>query len=213
MLKTMRLTIATIVLAIALFMPLFATRGWGPLDFWWWLSANLVVLILIVAVFDPTWRRDCVQDLQERLLVKLALGFFSAFLLYWVFAVGNVVSRHLFSLAGSGINDVYAFKAGASGLRITLLMLLIIGPGEELYWRGFLQRSLQKRFGGATGFLFATGLYTFVHVSSGNIMLVLAAAVCGLFWGYLYLRFKSILLNVVSHTLWDVTVFLLLPFT
>jgi uncharacterized protein len=43
-------------------------------------------------------------------------------------------------------------------------------------------------------------------------MLVLAAAACGLFWGFLYLRFKSVLLTAVSHALWDLTVFILIPF-
>jgi hypothetical protein len=43
-------------------------------------------------------------------------------------------------------------------------------------------------------------------------MLILAAAVCGVFWGWLYLRFRSPLLNVVSHAVWDLLVFVILPF-
>jgi len=43
------------------------------------------------------------------------------------------------------------------------------------------------------------------------MMLVLAAAAAGLFWGYLYHRFRSVLLNAVSHTLWDLVIFLVLP--
>ncbi len=42
-------------------------------------------------------------------------------------------------------------------------------------------------------------------------MLVLAAAAAGLFWGFLYYRFGSVLLNAVSHTLWDLLIFLILP--
>ena len=136
----------------------------------------------------------------------------SAVLLYLVFAVGNFLSRNIFTFAGSGIQDVYAFKMGASRFRIAVLMIFIIGPGEELFWRGFLQRRLQEKSGKYMGFFLATGIYTLVHLGSGNVMLVLAAGVCGLFWGYLYLRYGSITLNVVSHTLWDVTVFLWLPF-
>ncbi len=55
-------------------------------------------------------------------------------------------------------------------------------------------------------------LYTAVHLASGNIMLVLAAAVCGVFWGWLYLRYRSPVLNIVSHTLWDLAVFVVFPF-
>jgi membrane protease YdiL (CAAX protease family) len=129
-----------------------------------------------------------------------------------VFFVGNYLSRNIFTFAGSGIQDVYAFKMGVSKFRIALLMIFIIGPGEELFWRGFLQRNLQIKVGKYVGFSLATSIYTLIHLGSGNVMLVLAAGVCGLFWGYLYLRYNSMVLNVISHTLWDISVFLWFPF-
>ena len=208
----MKLTVTTTLLAILLFVPLFITRGLGPIDFWWWLSANLIILISIVFFMDKSWRLAIAQDMAGNILFKIGLGVLSALLLYVVFFVGNFISRNIFTFAGSGIQDVYAFKMGISKFRIALLMIFIIGPGEELFWRGFLQRNLQIKAGKYLGFLLATGIYTVIHLGSGNIMLVLAACVCGLFWGYLYLRYNSMVLNVVSHTLWDVTVFLWLPF-
>jgi membrane protease YdiL (CAAX protease family) len=42
-------------------------------------------------------------------------------------------------------------------------------------------------------------------------MLVLAAGVCGVFWGLLYSAFKSIAVNAVSHALWALTIFILRP--
>ena len=209
----MKLTISTTLFAILLFVPLFITRGMGPIDFWWWLSANLIILISTAAFFDPAWRSSIRQDLSGNMRFKIGMGILSALFLYVVFATGNFLSRSIFTFAGSGIQDVYAFKMGASGFRIAVLMIIIIGPGEELFWRGFLQRSLQNKAGKYLGFILATSIYTLVHLGSGNAMLVLAAGVCGLFWGYLYLRYGSITLNVVSHTLWDVTVFLWLPFS
>jgi len=208
----MKLTVTTTLLAILLFVPLFITRGLGPIDFWWWLSANLLILISIVFFMDKSWRLAIAQDMAGNILFKIGLGILSALLLYVVFFVGNFISRNIFTFAGSGIQDVYAFKMGISKFRIGILMIFIIGPGEELFWRGFLQRNLQIKAGKYLGFALATGIYTFIHLGSGNIMLVLAAGVCGLFWGYLYLRYNSMILNVISHTLWDVTVFLLFPF-
>ncbi len=204
--------VAVTMLAVLLFVPLFVTRGLGPLDFWWWLSANLIILIFTAAFLDPAWRTAIRQDFSGNLPYKIGMGILSALLLYVFFAAGNYLSRSLFSFAEIGIQDVYAFKMGASRFRIAALMIFIIGPGEELFWRGFLQRSLQNKTSKYLGFILATGIYTLVHLGSGNAMLVLAAGVCGLFWGYLYLRYGSITLNVVSHTLWDVTVFLWLPF-
>lgn len=208
----MKLTVTTTLLAILLFVPLFITRGLGPIDFWWWLSANLIILLSITFVWDPAWKQSIRHDMANNIPFKLGMGVLSALLLYLVFFGGNYFSRYILPFAGSGIQDVYAFKMGVSKFRIALLMIFIIGPGEELFWRGFLQRNLQIKGGKYLGFVLATGIYTFIHLGSGNVMLVLAAGVCGLFWGYLYLKYNSMVLNVISHTLWDVTVFLLFPF-
>ena len=211
LIPTNRLTRAATVLAVVLFLPLFMTRGLGTFDFWWWMSANLVVLLALAAGFDRGWREDVTGDLKQKVLNKLGAGLVSALALYGVFYAGNLAARFLFPFAGAGIENVYAFKDNVDPARILLLMVLVIGPGEELFWRGFLQRRLQIEKGPLQGFLLATLLYTAVHLASGNIMLVLAAGVCGLFWGFLYLRTGSLLLNVVSHTVWDIAIFLVFP--
>lgn len=201
------------ILAAALFVPLFIFRRLGPLDFWWWMSANIAVLVLAGAATDKGYVRSIAADVRSKTGRKIFFGGLSAAVLYGVFWVGNVASRALFAFAGGEIGAVYNFKAGASPVRILLLMALWIGPGEELFWRAFLQRRWQSRLGSVWGFLAATALYALVHVGSGNIMLVLAAAVCGLFWGALYLATGSFLLVAVSHTLWDLAVFVLFPFS
>ena len=149
----------------------------------------------------------------EHLLRKVIFGIIAAIALFVVFYVGNILIRLLFEKAGDGIQNVYSFKQQAAPIRIGLLMLLIIGPGEELFWRGYLQRRLGLKFGKMTGFILATFLYTVVHLATGNMVLVLAALICGVFWGWLYMKYKSMTINIISHTVWDIAVFLLLPFT
>ncbi|MCG6909461.1 MAG: CPBP family intramembrane metalloprotease [Deltaproteobacteria bacterium] len=206
-----RLTRTVTVLSIALFIPLFVTRGLGKFDFWWWMSANVVGLSAIAVLLDRGWREDVSRDLAEAVWKKAGLGLASATALYAVFYLGNTTARHLLPFAGRGIENVYAFKDNVSAVRIALLMAFVIGPGEELFWRGFLQRRLQMEKGPLRGFLLATTVYTAVHLASGNLMLVLAAGVCGLFWGFLYLRTGSLLVNVISHTIWDLVIFLIFP--
>ena len=203
---------AIIIAAIALFGPLFVYRSLGPLDFWWWMSANLVILISWAAVISPAFRRSVAEDFRDGLPKKIALGLASAAVLYAVFLVGNIVSRRLFAFAGENIAAVYDFKSGIAPMRVWILMMCVIGPGEEIFWRGYLQRALAARIGKWPGLLLATALYAGVHAGSGNVMLVLAALICGLFWGWLYLRFNSITLNAASHTTWDAAVFLVFPF-
>jgi membrane protease YdiL (CAAX protease family) len=150
-------------------------------------------------------------DFHSRTMKKILLGVISAVALYFIFYAGSYISRVLSPFASSGISDVYTFWGDASPLRVVLLLFLVIGPGEEVFWRGFIQRQWQDRFGRLTGWLLATALYSVVHLGSGNAILTLAACVCGLFWGGLYLRYRSPLLNIVSHTLWDILIFVVFP--
>ena len=176
------------------------------------MSIIIALLIALSVVLDRSYAGLILSDFKNKLAWKIGIGIFTALLLYAVFYACNQLSRQIFPFAGQGIGRVYGFKAGASPLRIVLLIVCLIGPGEEFFWRGYLQRCWQERFGALPGWLLATALYALVHAGSGNIMLLLAAGVGGLFWGFLYLRFKSVLLVAVSHTLWDLLVFIVLPF-
>jgi membrane protease YdiL (CAAX protease family) len=42
-------------------------------------------------------------------------------------------------------------------------------------------------------------------------MLLVAAGVCGLFWGLLYWREQNLIPVIISHSLWDVMIFVLFP--
>jgi uncharacterized protein len=200
------------LIAVLLFSVMFVFRQAGQFDFWWWMSANLLVILSLAFIFDKENLRQLKDDLATSIGKKVLRGFLFALLLFIAFYFGNIIIRYIIAAAGEGIAQVYGFKQDAPAWRIALLMLLIIGPGEELFWRGFLQRRLQLKLGANAGFLVATALYTAVHIFTGNIVLVLAALTCGLFWGWLYKKYHSMTINIVSHTIWDIMVFILLPF-
>lgn len=107
------------------------------------MSTNLTILLVLVTIFDRHWWSEIRIDIKHRTLLKVGFGVLSALFLYMVFYAGNIVSRWIFFFAQSGIENIYAFKSGVSPFRIAVLMVLLIGPGEELFWRGFLQRRLQ----------------------------------------------------------------------
>jgi uncharacterized protein len=198
--------------AFVLFLPLFLIRGVPGYDFWWWMTSNIVSITAISAWLEPSLFRPMFQDVRSGLTWKVVAGLAAAAALYGIFWIGNVLSRKLLPFAADGIGGVYDFKTQAPAWRIALLMTFVIGPGEEVFWRGCLQRAWSDRFGPWAGFLISLGVYTLVHAASGNLMLVLAAFVAGAAWGLLYLRFRSVVLNAVSHTAWDLAVFLIVPF-
>ena len=202
-----------ILLGIVMFVPMFIIQNISSFDFWWWMSANLLILVSLSFLADPAYMRFLREDLSHKIFQKLVIALVSVVALYFVFYLGNLLSRHWFSFAGSQITGIYHFKGAASPVRIILLMALVIGPGEELFWRGFVQRHLSGRYGRLTGFLVGTVIYSAVHIATGNFILVMAALICGLFWGWFYFKYNSMLLNILSHTLWDIAVFVVFPFS
>jgi membrane protease YdiL (CAAX protease family) len=199
--------------AVTLFTIMFIFKQAGGFDFWYWMSSNLLILLSLVFILDKSNKKELLRDFQDKPIQKVLIGLLAAVALFAVFYVGNILIRIIIEQAGEGIQNVYSFKQEASPWRIAILMLVVIGPGEELFWRGYLQRKLGLRFGKMTGFVVGAFLYTAVHIATGNMVLVLAALICGLFWGWLYMKYKSMIINVISHTVWDIGVFILLPFT
>ena len=103
-------------------------------------------------------------------------------------------------------------KAGESPWLLSALMLLLIGPAEEIFWRGYVQRTLSRRWTPNAGFVVTTLVYALVHAASCNFMLVMAALVAGVGWGGLYRLYpRRRWALIVSHAVWDVAVFVWFP--
>ena len=177
------------------------------MNFWWAMTASACVLSLMATHFAPGWWRNVRITPRE-----VVLGVAVAAALWGVFWVGDKLSQLMFDFARPQVDLIYGMKEGESPLLLTALMLFIIGPAEEIFWRGYVQRTLSQRWGANIGFVIATAIYTLVHIGSLNFMLIMAAMVCGIAWGLLYRlmpnRFTAIML---SHSLWDVAVFVVFP--
>ena len=109
-------------------------------------------------------------------------------------------------------NIIYGMKEGESPWLLTALLLLLIGPAEEIFWRGYVQEAISKRWNANIGFVVTTLVYALVHAGSFNFMLLMAALVAGMAWGLLYRffpeRFTAI---IISHAIWDAAVFIWFP--
>lgn len=142
----------------------------------------------------------------------ILLGAVIAAVLWGVFWLGDKMSQLLFDFARPEVNQIYGMKEGINPWLLSSLLLLLIGPAEEIFWRRYVQESLSQRFNADIGFVVTTAIYALVHIGSLNFMLTMAALVCGVTWGGLYRlyprRFAAILL---SHALWDAAVFVWFP--
>ena len=143
---------------------------------------------------------------------QLLLGIALAAALWGVFWVGDKLSSLMFGFARGQVDSIYGMKTGIQPWIIALLLLFIIGPAEELFWRGFVQQQLSSHWGENWGFVVTTAIYTLIHLWSFNFMLIIAALVCGIVWGGLYrLQPKWLPALVVSHAVWDACVFVVFP--
>ena len=135
--------------------------------------------------------------------LDIAQGLGSAAILYRIFSLGDQLARQLMPRGSKEIKDIYALRTLQPPEEIGARLATVIGPAEELFWRGFVQR----RAGG----LAAAAAYGGVHLVTGNATLVGAAAIAGIYWGLLRALGMSMPALITSHIAWDIWIFLLAP--
>jgi membrane protease YdiL (CAAX protease family) len=208
-----RLCIALSVAALLWFY-MFSPWTKGAPDFWVVMSASAIILSSMALCFTPD--RKSLLRIEKPLLQVLA-GVLIALALWGVFWLGDKLSSMLFDFARPEVDAVYSMNDGQSPWLIATLLLLLIGPAEELFWRGYVQRSLSallevRKAGCLAAFALTAVIYALVHIWSLNFMLIMAALVAGAVWGFIYyLCPKALPALIVSHALWDALVFVILP--
>lgn len=138
-------------------------------------------------------------------------GLASAAGLYGIFQAGDRMARRIMPAGDREIAGIYELRAAAPRAAIAAALAGVIGPGEELFWRGLVQGRLMQRFGRLRGTLIASSIYGGVHLVSENLTLTGAAATAGLFWGALYAREQRMAPLIISHITWDIWIFLVAP--
>ena len=191
----------SLVIAAILWILVFLVR---PFDFWIMLAFSTLILLLISALIN---RNKWDAEINLRLVLY---GVLSAVLLYGFFFVGFQVTRSN-PMLSEGVSRVYELRSSVPSILIGSLLIFPIGPGEEIYWRGLIQRRFTERLGANTGFLAATAAYALVHLPTLNPPLILTAFIGGVVWGYLYKKTGSLIPAVISHVLWDLLIFVIAP--
>lgn len=139
------------------------------------------------------------------------LGLASAGSLYLVFKAGDRAVRRLLPGGDRQIREIYALRTVRPRKEIALRLATIIGPAEELFWRGLLQGALERRLGRWRALVLTNTAYTGVHLLARNLTLLGAAGVAGLHWGALRALRLPLGALIVSHVAWDVWIFLVQP--
>ena len=203
----MKRLLFSLLLAAVLWAVMFSPWTAPYVSFWWMMAGSALTLSLLAILFRPDEWKDVHWSVANVCLgVGIAIG------LWGVFWLGDRVSSWLFDFARPQVDLIYGMKAGESPWLLSFLLLLLIGPAEEVFWRGYVQHTLSLRWNPNIGFIVSTLLYAMVHAPSCNFMLLMAALVAGVVWGGLYRLFpRRLSALVVSHALWDAAVFVWFP--
>ena len=200
-----KLTVNILVAAVLWF---FMFSPWTKGYFNFWIAMTISALILITISLSQ--RKEILKQFDFN-WKSIGLGIIGAVFLWVVFYVGEFVATWLFDFARTQVDSIYAMKDGQDKIWIGLGLLFIIGPAEEIFWRGYVQHSFIKKHGEWKAFIFTTLIYALVHIWSFNFILIMAALICGIFWGLMYRYNKNLVPLVISHAVWDVAVFILFP--
>ena len=213
MTRERRNLLIAVATAALLWFYMFSPWTRGRPNFWIVMSCAAVILTCLGLAFTPD--KESLGKI-ERPLLQILGGVLLAFVLWGIFWVGDKASSWIFDFARPEVDAVYSMKHGLPTWLIGLLLVFLIGPAEEFFWRGYVQRTLSRTLGGKhpedCAFLLTAAVYALVHIWSFNFMLVMAALVAGLVWGLIYrLCPKALPALIISHALWDVLVFVIIP--
>ncbi len=198
----------SILIAALLWFLMFSPWTAPHINFWYMMTASAVILI-ILSLPSVIKSQERMAPLGRGLFIGVAIAVF----MWVVFYVGDKMSQWMFDFARPQVDTIYGMKGTTSPTYIAIALLLIIGPAEELFWRGYVQERMQTLWGKNTGFIVATLVYTLIHIWSFNFMLIMAALVCGVCWGFIYRLDRRLLpALVISHALWDACAFVFIPF-
>lgn len=205
----MKKTIIPIIVALLLWFVMFSPWTAPHLNFWLTMALSGVILSSMSLALSGELRTSLRENFR---LSDLPLGVVIGALLWGIFWVGDKVAVWMFPFADGEIGSIYSMRDGTEYLIIGLLLLFVVGPAEEIFWRGFVQERLSQKWSPNVGFVVTTAIYALAHIWSLNFMLIVAAAVAGGVWGLLYRLYpKRIGALVISHAVWDVAVFIIFP--
>ena len=172
-----------------------ALFGLGRADFW----SRAAVAGLAIGGYAIVVQRAELEALLRPTAADVAIGVAAAGVLYGVFWAGNAILHRWLPAVAAEVDDLYDVRSVRRPARLPIAaVLLLVGPCEELFWRGLVQER--------AGFVLALAGYAAVHLWERKAVLILAAVVGGAFWGALFSWRGTLVAPIVSHALWDLAI-------
>lgn len=93
------------------------------------------------------------------------------------------------------------------------ILFLFIGTGlmEELVFRGLLQQIAEDALGKWSALLYVTAIFAVLHIGWQSVIDLVFVFVAGGFWGWIFMKTRSIVGITIAHGLTNTLLFLVLP--
>lgn len=171
--------------------------------FWYMYTFSILVLMSVAMLYTkildelPTWK-------------SLICGLGAGILIYAAIAAGFQVIQWspltIKKTVGSFLNTF-----APTSIWHYLLLMFIIVPGEEIFWRGFVQQEMKKYVNVKSAIVFSSLLFGLALGIIGFWPGVLAGIAAGLVLGGLYEWKRSMPLLIITHLVMIVLLFLIMP--
>lgn len=191
--------IGGIFLAYLLIYVAFDSKG----VFWYLYTASLLFLISISIISEK------IEDDASPQLYFF-FGILSGAALYGLFFAGDLLLSFLPGSFDKQIKKIYKLFS-IEWIWHYLVLLFIIIPGEEIFWRGFIQKRLMRYMNIKVAILLSAILNAAAFIFSGYTILIIAAFVSALVWGSLYAWKRSMPLVIISHLTFDLLLLIIWP--
>ena len=172
----------------------------------------LAVMAPVIGVLAFVFERKLMRELLVFRPTNALYGLGAAVLLYGIFSLALQYASGLFigaTLDGDGsvpafFVELVRIKGHASAIHPAIVGIagaVLLGVSEELFWRGFVQTRLMIMMPHSLAVILATVVYTGFYAVLMGTLAAVAAGVCGLIFGVLTIRLRSLVPAMICHSL------------
>jgi membrane protease YdiL (CAAX protease family) len=97
-------------------------------------------------------------------------------------------------------------------VRDLFYMVAFVGLGEEILFRGLIQRDMMNLFGWKWGLFGASVMFSVMHLTWRSIPELVFTFFAGLLFGYVYYRTKSLVAPIIAHGVANTILVAVMPY-
>lgn len=168
----------------------------------------ILVLYLVFKLRNKKVKQEWKLNQFKAKSVVLALLIAFSFSFLFALCTYNVSMEN--SLMISKSVDFYNGIVPAFGNILMGVNLLVIAPiTEEIALRGIVYTRVEKTTNAVTAIIVSSVLFGIMHFIAGGIVLVIGATLMSLIFGYIFYKFKSLWVCILSHAVANLPDFIL----